>query len=232
MPSKSPKTTLTDVYSHILDSSKPRYLSDVVHRLKTTSRTFRDIDIGDDNKKKLKYDSTHFAYRGEYILEEIEYIYRINDLTKITYIGIPLIKLINFIINKDFVFIFNEEKQAKISFKKDKFYFDAIYMNYEKYSTEDWYSKCECSLIFKNLTPMIKIEKSYPKLKKNETLEEFMENEDNLMDYGDEAYYHQDIPFKVFNLVWKEAPLTKIIINSFRINNIKKNEGYIIISYK
>jgi hypothetical protein len=233
--SKSPKTktNLSDVYSTILDNVKPSKLSSTVYRLNTTSKSYRNIDIGDDNKKKLLFDTTHFSYKGEYISENKEFKYRKNQLNEITYIGIPILNILNLIIKSDILFIFQNNKST-IKFKKNKFYFDAVLPNSDKYSSTDWYAKCECSLLFDNYKPLFKVLKSYPKLEEHETLDEFMEDEDKKYDYGNQALYYQSIPFEELNMILrdKEYPIKKIKIDSFVMEDVEKNIGSIYISYK
>lgn len=231
--SKSPKTKLSDIYSTMLDNIKPNKLTSTVYRLKTTSKTYRELDIGDDNKNKILFDLTHFSYKDKYILENKEFKYRKNDLNKITYIGIPILNILNLIIKKDFLFIFKDNK-AIIKFKKNKFFFDAVLPKSDKYTSLDWHAICECSLSFDNYKPVFKIIKSYPKLEEKETLQQFMDDDYKRFNFGHQALYYQDLPFDELNMVLrdKEYPIKKIKIDSFIIDDVDKNIGTIFISYK
>ena len=227
MPSK---TKLTDVYSTIIDNIKPNHLSQVVPRLKTTSKYFKDIDIGDDNRKKLEIYNNFFTYKDKYITKHK--LYERKDVSFIKYKDNTILNIINLIINNNFILNFEEDKTTEIYFENNKFYFNALYIdNEKKYHNIDWFALCECTLEFKGLKPIFKVEKSYPSLSDGETIDDIdnMSNSDKRYELLSQGYYYQDIPFKVLNLYYKENKLTKLIINSVEYID---NMYIIIVSYK
>jgi hypothetical protein len=228
------KTSLHDVYSSILDSLNPQDLKTVVNRIKTTSKSFKNTILGDDNLNRM-LSCNYFNYNGKYLITDA-IILKKTKAGKVIFNGMNLNEIIDFILNEGYLLYFNNPKRGKlyianIKFKNGVFFFNCTNLTNPKYNSGDWYAYCTCILEFKNSKPIIKLIKTLPHINKTEKLEDII-NDDSDDERSNnarhEAIYYQNFPSGLFTYIIKDEEISSQPNFEFIFEKLEKDEGVLI----
>jgi len=203
------KPKLFDVYPSILDSLNPNDLKTVVTRMKTTSKSFKNTILGDDNMNRM-LSGNYFKYNDKFLISD-SIILKKNKANKVTFNGMTIEQIIDIILIEGYLLYFRNQKRreiyiATIEFKNGIFLFDCTNLTNRKYNTGEWYALCTCTLEFKNLKPVFKIISTAPNIGKTETLQDIMSDERSI-DARHEAIYYQDFPYDLYMYTAKEEEM-------------------------
>jgi len=225
------KPLLYDVYSSIIDSLNPNDLKTVVSRMKTTSKSFKNTILGDDNMNRM-LSGNYFKYNDKFLITD-SIILKKNKANKVTFNGMTIEEIIDIILNEGYLLYFYNEKRrdiyiANIQFKNGIFLFDCTNLTNRKYNTGEWYALCTCTLEFKNLKPVFKIISTAPNIGKTETLQDIMRDERRSTNARHEAVYFQDIPSDFFQYIEKEEEMSSMPKLEYVFEKLEKDEGVII----
>jgi hypothetical protein len=203
------KPTLHDVYSSIIDSLDPTDLKTVVTRMKTTSKSFKNTILGDDNMNRM-LSSSYFKFNGKYLITE-PIVLKKTKAEKVTFCGMTLNDIIDFISSKGYLLYFRNKGRflykTEIEYLDGVFLFNCTNLTNPKYNNGDWYANCTCTLEFKNSKPTIKLIETFPHLSNTETLSDIINYDRNDVRSNDamhQAIYYQDIPNDPYLYILKE----------------------------
>jgi hypothetical protein len=231
MPSK-PK--LHDVYSSIIDSLNPNDLKTVVTRMKTTSKSFKNTILGDDNMSRM-LSCGYFHFNDKYLITE-PIILKKAKADKVTFCGMTLDDIVDFITNEGYLLYYRNQIKnklyvAEIKYKNGVFLFDCTNLADDKYSCEDGlYAVCTCTLEFKNLKPTIKLIKTLPHISNTETLDDIINDDsddERSNNAKDEAIHYEKFPLKVYGYLIKQENISKPKYE-FTFEKFEKDKGVLI----
>jgi hypothetical protein len=228
------KPLLHDVYSSIIDSLNPNDLKTVVTRMKTTSKSFKNTILGDDNMDRM-LSSSYFKFNGKYLITE-PIILKKTKAEKVTFCGMSLYDIIDFISSEGYLLYFRNPKRrnlymAEIKYKNGVFYFNCSNLINRKYKTHDWYAYCTCTLDFKNSKPTIKLIKTLPHISNTETLGDIINddrNDDRSINARHQAIYYQNFPYDLYAYVLKDEEISSKPKFEFTFEKFEKDNGVLI----
>ena len=232
------KPTLFDVYPSILDSLNPNDLKTVVSRMKTSSKSFKNTILGDDNLNRM-LSGNYFKYNGKYIISD-SIILKNNKAEKVTFNGMTLNEIMDIILNEGYLLYFSNQKKrtlykATVLFKNGIFYFNCTNMFDPKYNSGDWFAYCTYTLEFKHLKPEFKLIKTLPHIGKTETLYDIIKTESDVderrLNAMSEAVYYQDLPYDLQMYINKEEEVSKPNFE-FIFENDEKEDVKITVIFK
>jgi hypothetical protein len=229
MPSKP---TLHDVYSSIIDSLNPNDLKTVVTRMKTTSKSFKNTILGDDNMHRM-LSCGYFHFNDKYLITE-PIILKKAKAKQITFCGMTLDDIVDFISNEGYLLYYHNQNgrytfMTEIEYKNGVFYFDCTNLTNRKYYNDDWFALCSCTLEFKNLKPTIKLIKTLPHISNTETLDDIIKDERRSINAKYHALYYQDLPSDLYVYILREKheKISKPKLE-FTFEKDEKDEGVLI----